>query len=96
MKFRTSAALLIAGTAMLATGIWLMAAHADTATRDTSPSPAASLHHAQHLNIRTALAGYVLSLGGVAMGVTGLIRLKKSSAKTHTLTLDFTETKKTT
>lgn len=78
---------------MMAAGLWLMIDHAGPSS-DSKASAAAALS-AHHRAYGQAMAGYVLSLTGVAVMVNGLIRLRKTKTTNNTLILDFTEKKKT-
>lgn len=82
----------LAGAVLLITGLWMMMHHA-TGTADKHMKASAALSARHDRSYQQALAGYIMSLAGVAVIVNVLVRLKKPKTKSHSLTLDFTGNK---
>ncbi len=81
--------MLIAGTLLLITGMTILAYHATSSNASEQllhQAASAAWHHQAY---REGLAGYVLSLAGIALTGLALARLCKRPAKNNSITLDF-------
>lgn len=77
---------------MLAAGLWLMTSHARLSA-ENQKGAAASLTVRNQRAYGLAMAGYVLSLTGVAVIVNKLMSIRRTKTKSNTIILDFTENK---